>query len=688
MRRHRLTLCILLLAAGLAPASDLPSGKLFRNSIGMDFARIEPGRFRMGHDGSRLPPEILKVTEADGKRRVWLPEGGDFDERPAHSVSITRPFYLGLREVTNDEFERFDRLHAHLRGKFGFSIDDDEAVVFVSWHEARAFCDWLSKKEGLHYRLPTEAEWEYACRAGTTTAFSTGDALPAAFLKNPDNSWYPVPHRGRGRAEVVPLYTGRTPPNPWGLFDMHGNVEEWCSDWYGPYSPEEQADPVGRASGDFKVTRGGSHATFAFYLRSANRSGTLPGDKSWMIGFRIALGEMPSTPPLPALPPERYRQNVRQGPPPKSPWHVNMQEPYFKGPIPYVKIAKDSEGPLYSKHNHDAGIAETPNGDLLAIWYTTVTERGRELAMAASRLRAGADEWERASPFWDAPDRNDHAPALWFDGQRTLYHFNGLSSAATWGPLAVILRTSTDSGATWSPARIILPEHWGRQQPIPSVFRTREGYLVLTCDAGPAGLGGTALHISRDGGRSWQDPGGTIAGIHAAVTQLRDGRLLAFGRGDDIGGMMPRSLSSDMGRTWTYSASSFPPIGGGQRAVILRLREGPLLFVSFADRPVPVTDAAGVKRPVRGLFAAVSRDEGVTWPHLRLVSDDGPGRPVASTDGHPVFTLDRSTAEPHGYLAVCQSRDGAIHLISSINYYRFNLKWLEKPPPALQNSRQ
>jgi len=100
---------------------------------------------------------------------------------------------MGITEVTNAQFEQFHRLHLHIRGKKAFSIDHDEAVVFVSWNEAKAFCDWLSQKEGLPYRLPSEAEWEYACRAGAATHYSTGDTLPQVFIKNPDNSWYPNP---------------------------------------------------------------------------------------------------------------------------------------------------------------------------------------------------------------------------------------------------------------------------------------------------------------------------------------------------------------------------------------------------------------------------------------------------------------------------------------------------------------
>lgn len=680
---HRILRLLLAAAAAVlaAMAADLPQGKRYRNSLGMEFVRIEPGSFVMGHDGSPLPESVLHDTTADGRVKVWYPRGGDYDERPAHRVTITRPFYLGLTEVTNRQFEEFDPLHAHVRGKWGFSIDDDEAAVFVNWHEAKAFAKWLSEKEGRPYRLPTEAEWEYAARAGTATLFSTGDLLPAFFLKNPDTSWYPVPGRSRGRAEVVPLHAGKTPANPWGLYDMHGNVEEWCEDWYGPYTAEEKTDPVGRAAGHFKVTRGGSHSTFAYYQRSANRSGTLPEDKHWYIGLRLALGGMPATRPLPPLPPERYQLQVRQGKPPAL--RFDQRRPHFFGPVPYVKIPAGSEGPLFSRHNHDAGLAECPNGDLLAIWYTTVTERGREVAVAASRLRAGQDEWEPASPFWDAPDRNDHCPMLWYDGKRTLYHFNSLSTAATWGPLAVLMRTSADNGATWSPARLILPEHRGRQQVITGMFETKEGYWVMACDAGPGATRGSALQISRDRGRTWADPGGTIAGIHAGVAQRRDGSLIAFGRGGDIDGRMPRSISADMGKTWRYRASPFPPIGGSQRLNLIRLNEGPLLFISFANGPMPIRDASGRERPVRGLFAALSYDDGETWPKIRLVSDDGPGRQAPTLDAREMFTLRHSSAEPRGYLATVQSRDGMIHLISSINYYRFNLKWLETPPPAL-----
>jgi len=640
----------------------MPKNEEYINSIGLRFARIKPGSFMMGTGKSPLPMEIAVDT--------WRLHG-DFDEHPAHEVTISRIFYMGIYQVTNAQYEMFDPGHRRLRGKRGFSKADNDAVVFVSWYDAMRFCEWLSGKEGLPYRLPTEAEWEYACRAGTTTPFHTGDTLPEEFLKNTGET--------RQTDKVVPLAVGQTPPNPWGLCDMHGNVEEWCYDWYGPYEPDEQIDPVGRADGDFKVTRGGSHSTEIYYLRSANRMGTIPEDKSWLIGFRVVLGEMPETKPLPQPPPQQlWQRDVKQEVPPDLARGPDPSRPYFKGPLKYVKIPPNSDGPLFSHHNHDPALVECPNGDLLAIWYTCVREHGRELALAASRLRYGAEEWDPASPFWDAPDRNDHAPALWFDGKDTLYHFNGLSVGPDYrGNLTLIMRTSKDNGVTWSKARFVNPERGLPSQPVACSLRTREGYIVFVSDAQDST---SVLWISRDEGKTWEMSEGRIAGIHAGVVQLKDGRLMAFGRGNNIDGMMPKSISVDMGKTWTYSASPFPPISAGQRLILMRLREGPIFFASFTGdrrdpKPMPIKDASGKERLITGLFGALSFDKGETWPCIRLISDDGPGREVETMDGY-LFTMDVSNAEPGGYMTGRQTDDGIIHIISSRQYYAFNLEWL------------
>ncbi len=657
--------------------------KEFVNSLGMKFVRIEAGSFRMGQDG---PPADHQMTAHPGRCNDC-----DWDESPAHRVTIRRAFQMAVTEVTNGQFRRFKPDHSG-RGA------DDEAVVNVTWHDAVKFCEWLSAKEQRRYRLPTEAEWEYACRAGTTTVFNTGDSLPAGFQKwrSSDKARDRYFKGGRMPADYrdlpakAPLRVAQTPPNAWGLLDMHGNVEEWCADWYGPYEAGEATDPAGRSDGDFRVTRGGSYGVFARLLRSANRSGRVPETANGQIGFRVVIGEPPATAPLPPPPPPLNAQKVSQdtvaAPAP-------LATPFFSGPRPFVKIPPDSHGPLYSWHNHSPAIAGCPNGDLLAVWYSCVDEGGSELCVLASRLRRGAGECEPASPFWDGPDVNDHAPKLWFDGDRTLWFFARSMSEN-------ILRTSTGSGATWSKAQVLQPCGEFANAPI----RTREGCLVI-----PQDNRNTSLNLSRDGGRTWTFPdvnkrpsdcrdggkGFRLAGIHNGIVQLHDGRLMAMGRLDKEEDQArfhvrtPASFSSDWGETWTYEASPFPAISSVQRAVLVRLREGPLLFCSFTDqwrdwknrKGMPFRDSANGEFTGFGLFAALSDDDGKTWPVRKLLTPGGPERTVNGID-RVEFTMGDTMAEPCGYLAACQTRDGMIQLISSRNHYVFNLPWLKTPPPA------
>ena len=646
--------------SGLSGAGEMPQDDEFVNSVGMKFVRIKPGTFQMGQPEVQLPVEVV-------------PEGldfmgsGDFDERPVHTVTISRPFYMGVYEVTNFQYELFDPQHKSLRGKEGLSNDDDEAVINVSWYDAQSFCRWLSHQEGLSYRLATEAEWEYCCRAGTTGNFYTGENLPEVFHKNARRTGGPV---------SVPLFVGKTTPNAWGLYDMHGNVEEWCYDWYGPYQAAARTDPVGYDKGNFRVTRGGAHSSKIYFLRSANRLGAVAGMRNWITGFRVALGALPKTKPLKALP-EPYQRDVARrgrGEIMKAP---DATKPYFKGPRRYVNIPRDMYGPVFSSHNHGPGVAACPNGDLLAAWFSTVTEGNREMVQAGSRLRWDADEWEPASLFWDGPDRNDTGAGLWCDGKDTIYHFATMSFAAS-SRCILVMRSSTDSGATWSGPRIIIPEFGRGRGPSGSIFRMRDGTIALTSD-----LNGSVLWLSSDAGLTWHRSEGNIGGIHAGVAQLDDGRLIAFGRSGAIDGMMPRSISTNLGGAWYYSATEFPPIGGQQRLVLLKLKEGPLFFASFADNGIMITDASGTQRKVRGLFAAVSEDGGRTWPYKRLVTDDGPGQPVETTAG-ALFVMSQRNAEWRGYMTCCQAPNGVIHLLTSREHYAFNLAWLKTTSPAVQ----
>ncbi len=624
----------------------LPTEHVYTNSIGMNMVRIEPGRFAMGFGEKNLSKEVTT-----GKEQFT---NGDFDEHPTHQVKITRPFYIGMYEVTNKQYEMFDPEHRKLRS--GPSVGDNDAVINVNWYEARAFCQWLSDKDRLPYRLPTEAEWEYACRAGTATPYYTGQVLPEEFTE-------------KSRASLT---VGQTQPNKWGLYDMHGNVEEWCYDWYGPYEAKLQIDPVGRVTGDFRVTRGGSHSTPSYYLRSANRLGTIPEDKHLLIGFRVVLGEMPATKPLPEPPPQPYQIGVNQQIPTDISQGPDGTEPYFHGPRKFIKMPNTNRGPLFTRHNHFISVVECPNGDLLAIWHTCIGESGRELTVAGSRLRYGREEWDPASLFWDAPDRNDHGHALWFDGKDKIYHFQGLAIQAR--NVALVMRTSSDNAVTWSQPRMIAG-HGPSRMPVESVFRTKEGFYAISCDKGP-----NVLWISRDQGLSWHKSEGSIRGKHAAAVQLTDGRLMGLGRERNVNGKMPMSISDDMGKTWQYLPSIFQPVSWGQRSVLLRLKEGPLFFASFCKKMM-VTSALGKQHTVSGLFGAISLDEGKTWPYQRLVTDDGPGREIETMDGDPV-TMDAHNTESVGYLTVCQSPDGVIHLLTSRQHFAFNLKWLMTPPPA------
>jgi formylglycine-generating enzyme required for sulfatase activity len=216
-------------------------------------------------------------------------------EKPRHTVRISQGFYLGITPVTQAQYasvtgtnpSRFYRWPEH-------------PVEMVSWFDAAAFCNELSKKEGLApyyvipnwnqvmvgrgegYRLPTEAEWEYACRAGTQTRYSFGD--DAAMLG--EYAWY----HPDSKCQTWPV--GRKRPNAWGLYDMHGNVWEWCWDWYDEdyYRNSPAIDPLGAERADYRTFRGGSWCVETRYLRSAYRDRHAPEFRHFSVGFRVARG--------------------------------------------------------------------------------------------------------------------------------------------------------------------------------------------------------------------------------------------------------------------------------------------------------------------------------------------------------------------------------------------------------------
>ncbi|HEY9137704.1 MAG TPA: SUMF1/EgtB/PvdO family nonheme iron enzyme, partial [Terriglobus sp.] len=540
------------------------------------------------------------------------------------------------------------------------------AVIYVSWHDAVAYCQWLSKREGKHYRLPTEAEWEYAARAGTSTLFATGNTLPDYYLKNAVVTDFNTPK------DKVSLRVGQTPANPWGLYDMHGNVEEWVQDWYAPQASHEG----GPADGTFKVTRGGSHGTFAYYLRSANRAAALPETRGFTIGFRVACAEPLVLSTSSAAPVEVVRAKVTERPVRDVMLGPDPSKPYFIGPMPFVKIPDGASGPLYSWHNHDTALTECPNGDLLAAWYTCAREQGRELSVACSRLAFGEHEWSEASSFYDTPDRNDHCPGLWFDGDQTMYHLNGTALSHYWEPLQIVLRESKDSGVTWSKPRYIAQDFGLRNMVCQPIFVLKNGWWAFGADAHPQG---SALWLSKDRGATWECTEGTINGIHAAIVELNDGRLMALGRGANVDGHLPMSISDDYGKTWKAHASELPPITYTQRFAMTRLKEGSLVLVTFLPDISRLGSQQATDRELAKLCICVSYDEGKTWPVRRVLSNETGDRGITGMSNGRVY-LGPGYGEPTAYCSIVQARNGVIHVLSSMNHYAFNLKWVEAAP--------
>ena len=239
--------------AGCTTGPDSEPGDVITNTLGMRLAYIPAGRFDMGS-----PPE----------------EKGRQPDEFQHQVTFTRPFRMGVTEVTQTQWQAvMGSNRSHFRG-------EDLPVEKVSWRDAVAFCERLSQLEGQTYRLPTEAEWEYACRATTTTPFfSTGEIDAVAwYATNSGEHTHPV---------------GSREANAWGLYDMHGNVAEWCSDYYGPdYPAAAVTDPTGPAEGKYQVIRGGSWGYFLRACRSAARSSALPSYQLIQTGFRVVM-ELP-----------------------------------------------------------------------------------------------------------------------------------------------------------------------------------------------------------------------------------------------------------------------------------------------------------------------------------------------------------------------------------------------------------
>jgi formylglycine-generating enzyme len=274
-----LALCGLLSACATQPAQAPAGDKVITNSIGMKLTLIPAGKFLMGSpdgEAERDPEEVQ------------------------HEVTITKAFYMGVYEVTQGQYQKLmPKQNPHFGDKHG--AGPDHPMEQVRWKDAVEFCARLSdlaaeRKAGRVYRLPTEAEWEYACRAGTTTAFHFGDKLSSAQANFNGN--FPAGNADKGPYLKKTAKVGSYPPNAWGLYDMHGNVMEWCSDWYDPnyYKNSPKEDPSGPANGvvatgfgkdHFHVVRGGCWLDEGRGCRAAYRFRLQSTEPYRLVGFRV-----------------------------------------------------------------------------------------------------------------------------------------------------------------------------------------------------------------------------------------------------------------------------------------------------------------------------------------------------------------------------------------------------------------
>ncbi|MEZ6031774.1 MAG: SUMF1/EgtB/PvdO family nonheme iron enzyme [Planctomycetaceae bacterium] len=596
------------------------------NSVGMELIPIPAGSFRMGSDH------------------------GHWNECPIHTVTISRPFLISKFEVTRVQFLQF---------RSGFDSTATKKAMGATWFDAVAFCEWLSEKEGRPYRLPTEAEWEYACRLEGQTEDSK-------------------------------------------LVGMLDDVVEWCQDWYGPYSDQDEIDPTGAKEGMVRVLRGDKldvdDKTIVpwSYNRAAYRAGMpptfgRPHIEDPNVSFRVVQAPPVTTPPREVMP-EFFRLGVKQSTGETAMQHApDPARPYFRkrymiATPPETWEGNHYENPIHKRkmdflglhpglggHQHSPALEVLSNGDLLLVTYSAWTEYNPELALMAIRLRYGHDQWEMPSFGFDLPGVNDHAPLLWTDGHAT-HLFWGSPKL----PMHVAFQWTTtyDSGANWEPVRF--PELTGSpgiggSQPINTAFRDRNGTIFISCD-GAENSAESLLWASDDGMKTWRDPGGRTNGVHSIFALLSDGESIFAlnGRKTHLDYYMTTSTSHDHAQSFTTGKSPFAWGGSNQRPSLLRLRSGRLLaaidMVNSRDPSPPEFEG------MQGSFIAVSDDDGMTWRRKRL-----PGGQLHETRKERGFgTI--------GYSVLRQGPNGMIHLVTSMTepclHFTFNEAWVDLPEQA------
>jgi hypothetical protein len=629
-------------------------------AIAQQFVEIEAAVFTRGAD-----------VDADALSEGRKPHfGPDWDEGPAHEVSVAG-FQISRDQVTMKQFAEFMPEYRRRIETRGGVWSEDTPATLISWNEATAFCDWRSESTNKPHRLPTEAEWELVA----------------------------------SRAEEL------------GISGIADKTQEWCYDWWARYPKQRMSNPQGPENGTVRIVRDGGGGSVeeadaskdsVVDFRVSDRSATVPGDRRLNLGFRIVIGELAERDAGQGDLKRELAGAPFKGVEQKSIfWAKQNIDPLFWAGGKFIDPSADRFASLpYWNRHHVPSLTYCDNGDLLATAFTAAFDNSDQMAILITRLRYGKDKWDPPARFFVAPDHNVTSAMLFNAGNGEIHHYNGLGNNLC-EDFSMIKRVSNDHGKTWSEPKIVhrypvnaatpsnplgSPRLWPHMDLKSRTDEDGKRTLLMSTDVGAGNKLGSAIFESHDDGDSWQQltrtgwrpdnfasrdqEAGWIAGIHAPVERLKDGTLFAIGRSNDIDGFSPLSQSSDFGKTWTYSASPFPPILSGQRSVLMRLDEGPLLFISFTDSSAKVREnrakgmsfenAAGQTENGSGMFAALSFDEGKTWPKRKLI---------------PNWHMKPWKSRYSGYLSCVQTPDDIIHLVNSNFYYRFNLQWLNEPMP-------
>ncbi len=406
-----------------------------KNSIGMPLVLIPPGEFTMGSTPEQIEAAKRAAEQENKTFLEWTLERIEA-EAPAHRVTINRPFLLGATEVTIGQYRRFIEASSYVTeaDRLGggsstskeeqdpakksltwsapsYPVDDNSAASQITWNDAVAFCNWLSDAEHLGrcylgneqagwtlsssgdgYRLPTEAEWEYACRAGTTTQYSFAD--DAATLA--EYGWC-----NKAGAIAFPVAVGSKRPNPFGLYDMHGNVEEWCCDWFSPkyYAESPHEDPTGPAEGRDRIKRGGAWDGPLVNARTALRHSYPPFYRFGDLGFRVVrvlsraaqsskgLASNSAAPKMDAT-------DLSAPPPAMAPFDAKQARAHQVAWAAYLKM------PVEQKNSIDMPLVLIPPGEF------TMGSTPEQIE-ASTALAAGTanelDDWTRSRLQQEAP---------------------------------------------------------------------------------------------------------------------------------------------------------------------------------------------------------------------------------------------------------------------------------------------